>query len=333
MKVANFVNFIKNFSENQSTKVILIYGTDENLILEKIHEIKISLKDYIYTTIEQNENYLSDLSNEMLTTSIFGEKKLIALHNFRKLDGKKITDILSKIDNNNNNILILSHPTTIEAANSIRKLCETEKHFASIGIYAENDYAIKQIATEILQKMQLEYEQDVPDFLSQMFSGNSASMKQEIEKLQIYLLLSPQKITKNLLLNVINSSQDYNIFDLPIHLFNKNTKKAIEIIENAQNQDESPVAVFVGISLYIKKLYLVKQEILKANGGDISIILKKNGVFFNQENDFKKHVNSLHINEMIKILENLNNLEISTRNSATMAYNNIKNFAINLCQG
>lgn len=333
MKIPQIESFIKNLPQNNTTNVVLLYGTDENLILEKVHEIKAQLKDYIFTIIEPETDYISYLTNEVLTSSMFGEKKLIHLHNFRKLDGKKITDFLSRIHNDCQNVVILSHPTSIEATNSIRKMCETEKHFASVGIYPESGVAVKQVAVQILQDLKIDFEPTVPEVLSQMFAGNSSTLKQELYKLSLYMLSNPQKVTTQLVTMVINGSTQENIFDIPPLLFNKNLGKALQVIESAQVQDESPVVVFTAISLYIKKLYAIKKELSKPNAISIEILLKKHGVFFNQVADFKKHLAMISNKNLSIILGNLNNLEIATRFSTKTAYNCIKNFAVNLCCG
>jgi len=45
----------------------------------------------------------------------------------------------------------------------------------------------------------------------------------------------------------------------------------------------------------------------------------------------KKHLNNYNLKQIVNIIEKLNTLETQTRNTTTIAYNSIKNFAVNLC--
>ncbi len=329
---SNFNNFVQTLAEKQHIKVILLYGNEEAIILEYTHTIKEILKTYSFQNIDnENPNYLQELGNEMFTDSMFGENKILCIHNFRKLDGKKITDILSKIDTTCHHILILTQTTTLDANNSIRKLCETTSHFASIGIYAEGEATIKTIAKNLMESLHMHYEPNVLDILAQMFTNNSSVMKQEIHKLQTYLLSSPQIITQEIIRKVLDSNQQENIFEIPAYLLEKNLKKTLDILQNAQLNDIHPTMVFTGISNYIKKLYFIKKALLQPQPENIEILLKKNGIFFQQVGIVKKHLNNYSVAQIINIIEKLNTLETQTRNTTTFAYNSIKNFAVNLC--
>lgn len=331
MKIAqtSLPSFFKTLQAQQHPKVILLYGTEENLILETVHQVKVALKSFVFESISAEGEYLSTLANELLTSSMFGESKILHTHNFRKLDGKKITDLLSKITPSSPHILILSHPTTLEATNSIRKFCEKDNHFVAIPIYTQTQAGLKQSAKTCLDALNLEYEPPILELLSQMFSGNASAMKQELAKLQIYLISSPQKITPQLLQKVIQGSTQENVFEIPTFLFSKNLKKTLQIIQHAQNQEESPVLPFTAISLYVKKLYNVKQELTK--GENIETLLRKNAIFVNQAEAFKQQISSLSLKKISTIIQNLNTLEAQTRQSPALAYSYLKNFAIRLC--
>ncbi len=324
--------FLANLKFKQEHKVILLYGNEEALMLEHIHSVHKALPSYSFMNIDaENSSYLQEVSNEMLTNSIFGESKILHLHNFRKLDGRKITDILSKIDEKSPHILLLSHPTTLEATNSIRKFCEKTSHFISIGIYAETDASLKTTAKTLMDELHLHYDENIPMIISQMFTGNSTVMKQEIFKLHTYLLSDTQTITPQLLVKVLQEDSHSNVFEIPVMLFDKNIKKSLTAIENAQKHDISPVIVFTSISNYIKKLYNIKKALSKASPESIEMIMRKNGIFFQQADSIKRHTHKYNIQQMSQTISALNKLEIQTRNSTKFAYLCIKNFAINLC--
>ena len=314
------------------TKVILLYGTEEALMLEQVNVIKNTLKSYEFNGIDAtSDDYLLELTNEVLTNSMFGESRILHVHNFRKLDGKKITDLLGKIDENCPHLVVLSHPTTIEATNSIRKLCEATPDFASIGIYAETDANLKETAQKIIASLGMVFEPQAIAMLVQMYHGNGSVLKHELEKLSIYLISEPQTVTVELLAKVLQSDTHANVFDIPSMLMDKNTKSVVEIIDNAQIHDVSPIVIFATIANYVKKMYFIKRALTMPNAESVDILLKKHAIFFQQASTFKKHLGMYNIAQITNIVSKLNTLEVQTRSSSQMAYNSIKNFAVNVC--
>lgn len=334
MKVtqANLHTVIKSIKEKNNINVILLYGNEEALILDFLHTLKVSLSEYILQNIDsEGTTYLYDLNNEINTQSIFGDKKILFLHNFNKKDGKKISEILSNIEPSIQHITVISYIGSLEATNTVRKICEATPHFVATGIYAETQAFIEKTAKTILDELKMQYVPTIPQLLSTMFLSNSTVMKQEIHKLYLYLLPDLPKVTEDIVYKVLQQDSHENIFDLPIFICEKNTNKALTILENAQSSDVNPIVVFTGISLYIKKLYFVKKALTQKNPESIEILLKKNAIFFQQESFFKKHLSKYTLTQIVSIIEKLNLLEAQTRNTVPMAYNCIKNFVVNVC--
>jgi DNA polymerase III delta subunit len=149
MKVqqANISQFFAELSKANGAKAVLFYGTEEALILDYVLTIKKLKKSFIFENLDpETENYLQNLQTELMTDSMFGESKLLYIPNFKKTDGKKLTDILKNVAENSPHLVVITSISGLDASNVLRKMFETVGHFAAIGVYAETDVALKNLA-------------------------------------------------------------------------------------------------------------------------------------------------------------------------------------------
>lgn len=327
----NLPQFFADLTKSQATKAVLLYGSEESLILDYVITIKKILKDYLFETIDtEKENYLQSLQNEISTESIFGEQKLLYINNFKKTDGKKLTDILKNITQQSKHFIIISS-TGLDTTNTIRKMFETVSNFASIGIYAENDAILQSLAKYTMDTLGIQYEPSVPKTIASMFSNNRSVMKQEIYKLHTYNLNTNYIVTEQMAKNVLNEESESNIFDLQTTIFEKDLRRTLDILNNAQEHGVHPNIIRSTLAEYVKKIYIIKRSLLLPNTENIDILLRNNGIFWQQVPIIKKHINHYNMAQVVEVLSKLNILELQIRNSTKLAYNYIQNFAINQC--
>ena len=327
LQQSSFSQSIAN--KNIQHNVFLFYGSEFAIISELIFSIKTTLKTtHEFTKISQEDtDYLSKASNEFFTYSMFGEKKIVYIENYKKTDFRKINEILEKIPKENENILILSQNSTLEATNSIRKICESTPHFASIGIYGESENNIKTQIKNILNTKQIICNQEALNFFSQII--NPSFISSEISKIETYFLNQNEKIlTKELISKLINTSNSPDIFTIPILILEHNLPKFLHSIDTIQQEQEDPFPIFFAIQSYIKKLYLTQTSL--SNGENIETLLKIHSIHFSQIETFKKHLQEYKIPQLSQIITKLNSLEAITRYSNTIAFNAIKHFAITI---
>jgi DNA polymerase III delta subunit len=236
-------------STAQSAKAVLFYGTEEALILDYVLTIKKLKKSLIFENLDpETENYLQSLQTELMTDSMFGESKLLYIPNFKKTDGKKLTDILKNVAENSPHLVIITSISGLDASNVLRKMFETVGHFAAIGVYAETDVALKNLAKQTMESLKLQHTAEVPELLSRMFSNNRSVLKQEIYKLYTYNLSKSQIITPQIVHEVLSAEADLNIFQLQNTIFEKNIKQTIKLLNEAQASEMHPTVVFATIS-------------------------------------------------------------------------------------
>lgn len=328
----NIPQFFTDLAKSKTTKAVLFYGGEEALILDYVMNIKDILKNHLFETIDaESESYLQNLQNEINTESMFGEQKLLYINNFKKTDGKKLTDILKNITPENNNFIIITSLTGLDTTNIVRKMFETVGHFASIGVYAENDATLKSLAKSVMDNLGMQYEPSIPEIIARMFSNNRSIMKQEIHKLHTYNLNTNYIITEQIAQNVLSEESESNIFDLQTTLFNKNLQHTLNILNNAQEHGIHPNIVWSSLAGYIRKIYIIKRALLLPNAESIDILIRNSGVFWQQVPTLKKHINHYSMSQVVEIISKLNTLELQIRNSTKLAYNYIQNFAINQC--
>ncbi len=330
LQQSSFAGTVKELQAKKQYNTFLFYGNEPALIGEYAFAIRTALKEtHEFVKISPDDtDYLSRATNELFTDSMFGEKKAVYIENYKKTDYRKITEILDKIQSHDENIFILSQDSTLEATNSIRKLCESLPNCACVGVYAESVGVVKLQIQNLLKEKQITASTEVIMFLCETI--NPSFVTSEIAKIETFFLSETNKtLTQEIAMKLVSQSTDSNIFELPLMIFEKNLPLSLATIDSLYKNDEDPFPIFFGIQSYIKKLYSVQNAI--ASGEQLEMLLKIHSIHFSQVGTFKKHIGLYNLQSLNKILHSINSMERNIRFGKEFAFNCIKNFAMNLC--
>ena len=233
--------------------IILFHGKDSYRIKEKIDEFVKAYK-------EKNKNYfglnylngkeitLFDLKEEMLSYSMFSEKKLIIVNNLLS-NQKNKEDFLSQIDlfKKSENILILVEEN--EVLGKIIDDFDKVNKFDLLSGLKLKDWIKKKVIS-----LESEIEEDAINKIVEYVGGDLWQINNELMKLSSY----SKKITSDNVSKMVRPKNEINIFDTLDAVAQKNKKKAISLLRIHVDKGDSPIFLLSMIASQIRNIISVK---------------------------------------------------------------------------
>lgn len=233
--------------------IILFHGKDSYRIKEKIDEFVKAYK-------EKNKNYfglnylngkeitLFDLKEEMLSYSMFSEKKLIIVNNLLS-NQKNKEDFLSQIDlfKKSENILILVEEN--EVLGKIIDDFDKVNKFDLLSGLKLKDWIKKKVVL-----LESEIEEEAINKIVEYIGGDLWQINNELMKLSSY----SKKITSDDVFKMVRPKNEINIFDTLDAVAQKNKKKAISLLRIHVDKGDSPVFLLSMIASQIRNIISVK---------------------------------------------------------------------------
>lgn len=233
--------------------IILFHGKDSYRIKEKIDEFVKAYK-------EKNKNYfglnylngkeitLFDLKEEMLSYSMFSEKKLIIVNNLLS-NQKNKEDFLSQIDlfKKSENILILVEEN--EVLGKIIDDFDKVNKFDLLSGLKLKDWIKKKVVL-----LESEIEEEAINKIVEYIGGDLWQINNELMKLSSY----SKKITSDNVSKMVRPKNEINIFDTLDAVAQKNKKKAISLLRIHVDKGDSPIFLLSMIASQIRNIISVK---------------------------------------------------------------------------
>lgn len=233
--------------------IILFHGKDSYRIKEKIDEFVKAYK-------EKNKNYfglnylngkeitLFDLKEEMLSYSMFSEKKLIIVNNLLS-NQKNKEDFLSQIDlfKKSENILIL-----VEENEVLGKIIDDFDKVNKFDLL--NGLKLKDWIKKKVVSLESEIEEEAINKIIEYVGGDLWQINNELMKLSSY----SKKITSDNVFKMVRPKNEINIFDTLDAVAQKNKKKAISLLRIHVDKGDSPIFLLSMIASQIRNIISVK---------------------------------------------------------------------------
>jgi len=233
--------------------IILFHGKDSYRIKEKIDEFVKAYK-------EKNKNYfglnylngkeitLFDLKEEMLSYSMFSEKKLIIVNNLLS-NQKNKEDFLSQIDlfKKSENILIL-----VEENEVLGKIIDDFDKVNKFDLL--NGLKLKDWIKKKVVSLESEIEEEAINKIIEYVGGDLWQINNELMKLSSY----SKKITSDNVSKMVRPKNEINIFDTLDAVAQKNKKKAISLLRIHVDKGDSPIFLLSMIASQIRNIISVK---------------------------------------------------------------------------
>lgn len=325
MKIANaqVERYIAKISE-EPIAGCLIYGPEEGAVgsRSKVIAKKIvsDLADPFLVADIDLARLASDealLLDEFFSLSMLGGRKLIKLK-VAKASGhevivsalKVLNKKLADLDLRSQNFLLIE-AGDLKKDSSLRKLCEASKFIATIACYEDDAGTFRKFVEEELKKQRLELDKNTVNFLLTKLKRNRLTAETEIAKIATYLgaqkKISPEEI--NLL---IGAELDFNAGQLLDDFISRKPAEAITKFQKLFKETGAPIGMVRFFLGYFQKLFLAKQRI-EIEREDFEVVIKSQYLFFKAEDDFRRHLRTLPLNTLAKILSDLEQLEVKMK--------------------
>lgn len=321
MKIAAFQidNYIQRIN-NEKIAGALIYGPAESVVSSRVNfiakKIVTDLSDpFLITNLnkERFSQHPSCLADEFYSYSMLGGRKLIIIKDAdmqATVALKALTkdeDLITKSDN-----FILIQAGDLDKSSALRKLCELSYHFATIPCYEDDDKTTKKFIEQQLARNGLKSGFDIVNHLAEKTGKNRQIIAAEINKIATYL--EGKEITIDAINLVIQGQAEIPFDDFVNNFVAKNYVGAIKSGEYLLNNGFEAIMLIRFLSNYLQKLYNAKSAIQSGKSSFDEAMVNQR-LFFKAENDFRKNLKEVSLNELNLWLELLEKLEIKIKTS------------------
>ena len=324
----------KNKSNLSKYNFFLLYG--ENLGLKK------DIRKFIKTGIEQGSNnaeilflyedeILDDEENYynlIYTGSLFSNKKIITIYEATDKIIKKISDIYDKYPEN---VFLIIFSGILEKRSKLRNFFEANKKAICIPCYLDSEKDLEVIAQLELKKNNIMLSQEAINLLIEKSNSDRNNLRNEIGKIHSYSL-NKKKLELADIISLINFSGDYksDIFINECLCGNITQYKKIisELYVNTVNQ----ILLLRILSNKIQRLIKIKAKENESNNVDNLINAIKPTVFWKEKPLLKKQLSIWSLNNLKKIIDEINNIELLCKKNPQISKVIFFNFFSKICK-
>ncbi len=321
MKISpqEFPRFSK--SPKQSLVSILFYGEEEALTDSKI-ELFLSLAPFAKrATLHQvfEEDILQSkiiLRDILATPDLFSGPSLV----FIKNASDKLVPFIKEILENKSPTCpcIIKSTSYLRPSSKLRKLFEEHEDLAAIACYA---LSIKEIETQIqgiLISHQKKISSSLLENLAYLFQDHMFMLKQELEKLILYLGTRDaieEKDVRLALSGIISSSAD----NLTSSFLDRNPGVFSKHFRSQLAEEGTPIGILRNLNMYLVRLH--EAHTLLGSGKSLDLIMRslKPAVFFTEKSQFQRHLNLWSSPMLQKTITNLLLLEVECKLNSSLS--------------
>ena len=324
----------KNKSNLSKYNFFLLYG--ENLGLKK------DIRKFIKTGIEQGSNnaeilflyedeILDDEENYynlIYTGSLFSNKKIITIYEATDKIIKKISDIYDKYPEN---VFLIIFSGILEKRSKLRNFFEANKKAICIPCYLDSEKDLEVIAQLELKKNNIMLSQEAINLLIEKSNSDRNNLRNEIGKIHSYSL-NKKKLELTDIISLINFSGDYKSDIFINECLCGNIKQYKKIISELYVHTINQILLLRILSNKIQRLIKIKAKENKSNNVDNLINAIKPTVFWKEKPLLKKQLSIWSLNNLKKIIDEINNIELLCKKNPQISKVIFFNFFSKICK-
>ena len=314
----NKVNFHTN-------NFALFYGQNEGFKKEEIQKIqsKIQIPVSYYDEKQILENKELFYEN-ILTGSLFDDKKIIIIN---RASDKFINIIEDLLEKKINDRIILINCGILEKKSKLRKLFEKEKKLICVPFYPDNDQTLIKIAQNFFQNIKIPISTMNLNFIINKCNGDREKLNNELSKIKMFFL-NKKKLNSEDLFKLINLDENHSISKLIDNCLAKNKRNIINILnENIFSSEESITIIRIFLNKSKRLLNILKQV---ENEKNLERVLEsaKPPIFWKDKEIVKKQINSWTVDQIGKLISEINKIELKIKKNSTNSVYYLTNFLL-----
>ena len=322
---------IKSYEANKVTLkeyiIILLYGKNEGLqneIIEKnfIFDFKGTVNKY-----DENEfiNSYETISSEILTKSLFDEKKIFIISRA----GEKILKYIEElIDKNMEDIVIILKSGSLEKRSKLRNFFEKSKKLAIMPFYEDDAKTLSSLVYEYLNKKNIKLSRESINLLVGRASGSRENLKKELSKIFNYSY-SNKEISFEVVKKLSNLAENFGVNELADNYLSKNKKNIIKILNENNYSDDDCILILRTILNKSKRLLNILENYKKNENLDDVISKTKPPIFWKDKEIVKKQVNTWKLKDLKTKMYQINEVETLVKSNSKNSLNLVSDFIVN----
>ena len=322
---------IKSYEANKVTLkeyiIILLYGKNEGLqneIIEKnfIFDFKGTVNKY-----DENEfiNSYETISSEILTKSLFDEKKILIISRV----GEKILKYIEELINKNmEDIVIILKSGSLEKRSKLRNFFEKSKKLAIMPFYEDDAKTLSSLVYEYLNKKNIKLSRESINLLVGRASGSRENLKKELSKIFNYSY-SNKEISFEVVKKLSNLAENFGVNELADNYLSKNKKNIIKILNENNYSDDDCILILRTILNKSKRLLNILENYKKNENLDDVISKTKPPIFWKDKEIVKKQVNTWKLKDLKTKMYQINEVETLVKSNSKNSLNLVSDFIVN----
>ena len=331
---------IKNFEINKKIKnllsinIYLIYG--ENIGLKKdVRELIINAKSEKNEKAEVLSFYENDIVgddknfyNAIYSGSLFSKKKIITVNNGTDKIVKYIENLLNK---NPENILLIIYSDILQKKSKLRNLFEINKNTICIPCYLDSERDLQNIIIGELKKNNISLSRESINLVIEKSNKDRNYLRNEIEKIKSYSL-NKTKIDAEDIKHLINFSGEHKSDVLINECLCGNIFQYKKILSEFYTNTMNQMYLLRILSNKIQRLLNIKNMESDYPNLDGLLGAAKPPIFWKDKEIVKKQLKIWNVNNLKKIVLEINNTELLCKKNPQIAKTIFLNFFTKLCK-
>ena len=320
-----------NFSKYNS---FLLYGENQGL--------KKDIRKFIKAALEQkdsNTEILSVYEDEILKNeenfynfiyggSLFNSKKIITIYEATDKIIQKISDFYDKYPEN---IFLIIFSEILEKKSKLRNFFEKNKKTICIPCYLDNEKDLRIIAQLEFKKNNIMVSQEIINLLIEKSNSDRNNLRNEIEKIRSYSL-NKEKLELDDIKSLVNFSGDYKSNIFINECLCGNIKQYKKILSELYADTVNQIFLLRILSNKTQRLLKIKTEENKSNNMDSLINAAKPAIFWQEKPLVKKQLSIWNLNDLKKIIIEINNTELVCKKNPKISKIIFFNFFSEVCK-
>jgi DNA polymerase III subunit delta len=298
-------------------RVVLIYGPDDGLMRERAGSIGKSvvpdLTDPFNVTVMTADQVVDDparLNDEARSMSLMGGARLIRIEG----GADKITPVLKDYlaDPSAENLVVIE-AGELGPKSTLRALCEKNASAAAVPCYVDDERGVANLIRQMAGEYGYNVQSDAVQFLTANISGDRARIRNELDKLFLYVGNASKNVTLDDARAACGEAGDQSIDDLIYAIGGGKTEAALTAYTKLLEEGVAVVTILRSMQNHFRRLHFVKSTM--DEGSDVGTAMKalQPPIFFKQEDAFKSHLRKYSGGRLLAILQRLSQIEAQTK--------------------
>ena len=324
----------KNKSNFSKYNFFLIYGENQGLKKDTRKLIKSAIEEkdnkaeilsiYEDEIIKNEENFY----NFIYSGSLFNDKKIITIHEATDKIIKTISDIYEK---HTENVFLIIFSEALEKKSKLRNFFEKNKKTVCIPCYLDNERDLRIIAQSEFKKNNIMVSQEIINLLIEKSNSDRNNLRNEIDKIRSYAL-NKKKLELDDVKALINFSGDYKSNNFINECLCGNIKQYKKILSELYADTVNQILLLRILSSKTQRLVKIKAEENKSSNMDSLINATKPSIFWQEKPLVKKQLSIWNLNDLKKIIIEINNTELLCKKNPKISKIIFFNFFSDICK-